>query len=72
MATLEVSGDELVLRLSRWERLGALHGDVRVPRRSVRAPGKPERCRRRRPDSRRTEMSGQAVGAFALAGRGRR
>lgn len=37
MAKLEVSGDELVLRLSRWERLGALHGDVRVPRTSVRA-----------------------------------
>ena len=37
MARLELEGDDLVLRLGRWEKLGALHGDVRVPRRSVRA-----------------------------------
>jgi hypothetical protein len=37
MATLEVEGENLILRLSRWEKFGALHGDVRVPRASVRA-----------------------------------
>jgi hypothetical protein len=37
MASLDVEGDDLVLRLSPWERLGALHGNVRVPRTSVRA-----------------------------------
>jgi hypothetical protein len=36
VATLDVDGDQLVLRMSRWERLGALHGDVRVPRSAVR------------------------------------
>jgi hypothetical protein len=35
MATLGVQGRELVLRLSRAEKLGALHGDVRVALRSV-------------------------------------
>jgi hypothetical protein len=37
MATLEIIGDNLVLHLSGWEKLGGLHGDVRVPRTSVRA-----------------------------------
>jgi hypothetical protein len=36
MATLDVDGDDLVLRMSRWERLGALHGGVRVPCSAVR------------------------------------
>lgn len=31
MATLTVESDELVLRLSPRERLGAFHGDIRVP-----------------------------------------
>ena len=31
-ATREVEGERLVHRLSRWEKIGALHGDVRVPR----------------------------------------
>lgn len=31
MAHLTTEGDELVLRLSRCERIGALHGDIRVP-----------------------------------------
>ena len=31
MATLTVEGDELVLRLSSMEKLGALRGDVRLP-----------------------------------------
>lgn len=31
MATLTVENDELVLRLSPRERLGAFHGDIRVP-----------------------------------------
>jgi hypothetical protein len=35
MATLTRDGDDLVLRLSRWERLGALRGDVRVPSTAV-------------------------------------
>lgn len=37
MATLHVDGNELVLQLSGLERLGALHGGVRVPRSSVRS-----------------------------------
>lgn len=37
MATLEIDGDDLVLRLRRWERLGALSGDVRVPLSAVTA-----------------------------------
>lgn len=33
MAALQIDGDELVLRLGRWERLGGLRrGDLRVPR----------------------------------------
>ncbi|GAC1582394.1 MAG: hypothetical protein NVS3B18_15890 [Candidatus Dormibacteria bacterium] len=39
MAALVIRGDELVLRLTGVERLAALHGDVRVPRASVRAIG---------------------------------
>jgi hypothetical protein len=31
MAALVPEGDDLVLRLSRREKLGAVHGDVRVP-----------------------------------------
>ena len=31
VATLTVEGDEVVLHLSLWERIVALHGDVRVP-----------------------------------------
>jgi hypothetical protein len=31
MARLIVDADELVVRLTRWEKAGALHGDVRVP-----------------------------------------
>jgi hypothetical protein len=37
MARLEVEGAELVLRLSGCEKIGALHGDIRVARTSVRA-----------------------------------
>lgn len=37
MATLEVEGENLILRMSRREKIGGLHGDVRVPRTSVRA-----------------------------------
>ena len=36
MATLHCEGDELVLRLSPREKLGAVHGDVRVPLKAVR------------------------------------
>jgi uncharacterized protein len=32
MATLTVEGDRLELRLTTWERLGALHGDLSIPR----------------------------------------
>ena len=35
MATLTVEGDEVVLHLSLWERIVAMHGDVRVPVASV-------------------------------------
>lgn len=35
MARMMVEGADLVIRLSRWERLGALHGSVRVPLASV-------------------------------------
>ena len=35
MATLRVESTDLVLRLSRWEKLGGLHGDIRVPRSAV-------------------------------------
>jgi hypothetical protein len=31
MATLAIQGDELVLRLNPFERLAAMHGDVRIP-----------------------------------------
>ena len=37
MARLVLDGNDLVVRLSAWEKLGALQGDVRVPRGSVRA-----------------------------------
>lgn len=37
MASLDIVGDELVLRLSPLEKLGAFHGDIRVPRSSVKA-----------------------------------
>ena len=36
MAELRVDGDEVVLELSGLEKVGALHGDVRVARSSVR------------------------------------
>jgi hypothetical protein len=36
VAQIRYEGDELVVRLSRLEKLGALRGDVRVPRSSVR------------------------------------
>ena len=36
MAALVVDGDDLVVRLSALEKLGALRGDVRVPLRAVR------------------------------------
>jgi hypothetical protein len=31
MATLTIQDGELVVALSRWEKAGALHGDIRVP-----------------------------------------
>ena len=37
MAELVVEGDQLVLRLSWWEKIAALHGNVRVPLSSVRS-----------------------------------
>jgi hypothetical protein len=37
MATLRREGDALVLQLSDLEKVGALHGDVRVPASAVRA-----------------------------------
>lgn len=35
MATLRIEDRELVVSLSRWEKAGALHGDVRVPLSSI-------------------------------------
>lgn len=35
MAEIELDGDDVVIRLSRLEKVAALHGDVRVPRASV-------------------------------------
>lgn len=35
MATLTIQDGELVVALSRWEKAGAVHGDVRVPLHSV-------------------------------------
>lgn len=37
MAELSVEGDELVLHLSRGEKLEAVHGDLRAPRSAVRS-----------------------------------
>lgn len=37
MAELTIEGDELVLHLSRLERLEAVHGDLRAPRAAVRS-----------------------------------
>jgi hypothetical protein len=37
MAELAVEGDELVLHLSRVEKLESVHGDLRAPRSAVRA-----------------------------------
>lgn len=36
MAALTIEGDELVVELSGLEKVGAFHGDVRVPRTAVR------------------------------------
>jgi hypothetical protein len=36
LARLILDGDGLAVRLGPWEKLGALHGDVRVPRAAVR------------------------------------
>jgi hypothetical protein len=37
MASLDIDGTELVLVLTAMERLGALHGDIRVPLASVKS-----------------------------------
>ncbi len=37
MADLEIEGDELVLRLTRAERLESVHGDLRAPKSAVRS-----------------------------------
>jgi hypothetical protein len=37
MASLAVDGDDLVVRLRPLEKLGAFHGDVRVPRSAIRS-----------------------------------
>lgn len=35
MAHVHVEGETVIVRLSPWERLGAMHGDIRVPREAV-------------------------------------
>src|SRR5215210_3029285 len=37
MASIELTDDELVVRLTAREKLASLHGDVRVPSRSIQA-----------------------------------
>ncbi len=37
MADLEIEGDDLVLRLTRAERLESVHGDLRAPKSAVRS-----------------------------------
>lgn len=37
MAQLRIDGDELVLDLTGWEKVEGVHGDLRVPLRSVRS-----------------------------------
>lgn len=37
MASVDLQGDEIVIRLTPIEKLGALHGDVSIPRTAVRA-----------------------------------
>jgi hypothetical protein len=37
MAAVDIEGDDLVVRLTPMQRLGALAGDVRVPRASIRS-----------------------------------
>ncbi len=39
---LAIEGDDLVVRLSRWEKFWAFHGDVRVPLGAVRSVSVPE------------------------------
>jgi len=47
MAELEVDGDELVVRLGPWERIGTLRtSDVRVSRRSITATRQVDRAHR--------------------------
>lgn len=36
MPTIEIKNDELVIRLSFWERLASVHGDVHIPATSLR------------------------------------
>ncbi len=43
MATLTTDGNDLVLALSAWEKLGGLHGDIRVPLSGVEAVAVTER-----------------------------
>jgi hypothetical protein len=35
MAKLRVDGNDLVLELSGWEKVGSLHGDIRIPKSAV-------------------------------------
>lgn len=46
MAEVRVEGDDVVVALSRWERLGALRGDVRVPLDAVRSLRRVDEARR--------------------------
>ncbi|MCU4186025.1 hypothetical protein K6U06_16775 [Acidiferrimicrobium sp. IK] len=43
MPGLGIDGDDLVVRLSRWEKFWAFHGEVRVPLSAVRAVAVAER-----------------------------
>ncbi|HET9690109.1 MAG TPA: hypothetical protein VFP61_03080 [Acidimicrobiales bacterium] len=42
MAELVIDGDDLVVRLTRWQKAMAAHGDVRVPLSAVRRVGVPD------------------------------
>ena len=83
MATLRREGDELVVKLTALEKLGALHDDVRVPWASVRyvrlnelavprAAGPPRRHRGCPGWSRSGRGTRAAAGLFAAIYRGRR
>ena len=64
MATLTPDGGDLVLSLSAWERLGGLHGDIRVPL-SARRRGRRDRAAVQR--AARNARAGHRLAAARIA-----